>query len=86
MSAFDDGGYAFPKPSCDQMHAELGMTLRDYFAAAALQGLLAYSHVNPMRGNYHENNSSEGAATASFQYADAMLAARAKTQENLNGS
>ena len=42
----NDGGPAFPMP--DSHHANgqvqyghLGMTLRDYFAAAALQGILA---------------------------------------------
>ena len=36
----NDGGPAFPTPAGIQ-HND-GMTLRDYFAAAALQGLLAY--------------------------------------------
>ena len=36
----NDGGPAFPTPAGIQ-HND-GITLRDYFAAAALQGLLAY--------------------------------------------
>ena len=66
-----DGGPAFP---IVYQHADGspdwidGMTLRDYFAAAALQGLLAES----------EWPSVEGAASAAYQYADAMLAERDK--------
>ena len=42
MSKIDDGGAAFPL----HLHGDYaqGMTLRDYFAAAALQGLLASGH------------------------------------------
>ena len=36
MSEIDDGGLAFPS----EYYAEQGMTLRDYFAAAALQGII----------------------------------------------
>jgi hypothetical protein len=42
------------------------MTLRDYFAASALQGMLAY---------YHGYGSCYAAGSA-YQYADAMLAER----------
>ena len=48
----DDGGPAFPRPqghngNVDRQqhtdsHAELGMSLRDWFAGMALQGLLAH--------------------------------------------
>jgi hypothetical protein len=54
------------------------MTLRDYFAAKALQGCLAYSVINPMRGNYHENCSTDQLAESAYDIADAMLKARAK--------
>jgi hypothetical protein len=47
-----------------------GMTLRDYFAAAALQGLLA--HVIGVTNAKNEHDY----AVRSYQYADAMLAAR----------
>lgn len=79
----DDGGPAFP---CvgegfgnPHYHAP-GMTLRDWFAGQALAGMLAYSHVNPMRGNYHENCTVEGAAGDAYRYADAMLAERSKAK------
>ena len=39
MSA-QDGGRAFPRTADQIDDGEVGMTLRDYFAAAALQGML----------------------------------------------
>jgi hypothetical protein len=75
----NDGGPAFPVsppptiPNGYYYHAEAGMTLRDYFAAAALQGLLASPDTVGTAGfvayAYH-----------AYQYADAMLAERAKTK------
>jgi diphthamide synthase subunit DPH2 len=62
MSEIDDGGAAFPS----EYYAEQGMTLRDYFAAAALQGLLA-------NGCY---GSCDSAANHAYGYADAMIKAR----------
>jgi hypothetical protein len=43
------------------------MSLRDYFAAKALQGMIAY---DPDRGTYQEN------AKSAYRWANAMLAAR----------
>jgi hypothetical protein len=65
----NDGGPAFPIVS-DDLCAP-GMTLRDYFAAAALQGLLASSKdiIGMSEANY---------ATAAYLQADAMLAERNK--------
>lgn len=54
-----------------------GMTLRDYFAAKAMQGMLAYPG-DDQRGSHHNNNDAEGVAQMSYAYADAMLAERAK--------
>lgn len=54
------------------------LTLRDHFACAALQGLLAYSHVNPRTGNYHENCNPEIAAKDAYLYANAMIIEREK--------
>lgn len=60
-----------------------GMTLRDYFAAAALQGLIAYS------GN--SSAYSDLQAKQSYKIADAMMAERSKRgatafqQENSDG-
>jgi hypothetical protein len=72
------GGPAFPLPEYLTWPQEdpHGMSLRDYFAAKALQGMLAYSHVNAQNGNYHENCSLEDCAMQAYEYADAMLKAR----------
>lgn len=50
-------------------------TLRDKFAAKAMQGMLAYPGCE-MRGSHHNNNTKEGVAIMAYEYADAMLAAR----------
>jgi len=61
------GGPAFPAGTAFQ-----GMTLRDYFAAKAMQGLIAGWPVGlPPADNV---------APAAYQYADAMLKARDGTQ------
>jgi hypothetical protein len=51
--------------------------LRDDFAIAALQGILAYPGCE-MRGSHHNNNTPDGVAAMAYGYADAMLAERAK--------
>ena len=62
-----DGGPAFPSTiSDDGLHVG-GMSLRDYFAAKAMQGLMA-SPADP--------ESMEVAAKWSYKLADAMLKAR----------
>lgn len=75
VSTQKDGGPAFPH--VDSFGAvEYGMSLRDYFAAAALQGWLAsYGHDTP-----HPCTVDKGETTAllSYKMADAMLAERAK--------
>lgn len=81
MSTPNDGGAAFPVPpertnvlssgGVRWAYAHPGMTLRDYFAAAALQGMLASSKdiIGMSEANY---------ATAAYLQADAMLAERNK--------
>jgi hypothetical protein len=68
MSEIDEGGSAFPS----ELFEQPGMTLRDYFAAAALQGLLA------KYGNTEEERSDDTIVQAStcYEYADAMIEAR----------
>ncbi|AZD50538.1 hypothetical protein [Pseudomonas chlororaphis] len=71
MSNQNNGGPAFPltRESSFSKNYE-GMTLRDYFAAKAMQGWLATFtdiEVSP---------TPEGVATLSYQIADAMLATR----------
>lgn len=51
----------------------LGLTKLEWFAGMALQGMLAYSHINPNSGNFVENCSIEQAAQCAFSYAEAMI-------------
>lgn len=74
MSIKDNGGPAFPRPaSIDpefdaRLPSQIGMTLRDYFAAKAMQGFAADPDCD---------NGAQAAKTA-YEWADAMLAERAK--------
>lgn len=86
----ETGGQAFPRQQWEYdgqnnvlQYQEEGMTLRDYFAAKALQGLCA----NP-GGPFQANNISgwaivncdlEDIANESYKLADAMLHAREAT-------
>lgn len=75
MSNTNTGGPAFPRNILDHGHGvttvhESGMTLRDYFAAKAMQA--------DMTGGVHENDFVWSAARA-YKMADAMLAARSAT-------
>lgn len=66
----DDGGPAFPvttDQSPSGAFALPGMTLRDYFAAAALQGMLA----DPSNGL-----AARSSAMSAYIFADAMLTER----------
>lgn len=70
MKKINDGGPAFPMHRLDVR----GMTLRDYFAAKAMQGMFAADtdeSVMPI----------EGKAAEAYAMADAMLAAREQTEE-----
>jgi hypothetical protein len=63
----DDGGPAFPLPSEPGFPAELGMTLRDYFAGQALVAIAA-----KLNGKLYPS----GAARIAYDMADAMLKKR----------
>jgi len=76
MSTPNDGGPAFPVPPAicsgpnnEWSYASDGLTIRDYFAAKALQGLLA---------NQKVTFSYRGFAINSYLIADAMLVERSK--------
>jgi hypothetical protein len=77
----NDGGPAFPwrHMDCDSMGQEVtreqgeGMTVRDYFAAAALTGFLAGRNINALDASFY---TAKKAAESCYGYADAMLAAR----------
>ena len=63
------GGPAFPAPAGVSHITEQGMTLRDYFAAKAMQGYLSDSE-------WLGEVSPQGTAEAAYRVADAMLKAR----------
>lgn len=63
MSEKNDGGQVFPGPMCE------GISMRDYFAAAVITGLMARSDLPAHK---------EEVVTAAYVYADAMLAERSK--------
>lgn len=67
MSKINTGGPAFP--SAHPHGQEEGMTLRDYFAAKAMQARINDSKLSPMY-------SFEDHADRAYKMADAMLKAR----------
>jgi hypothetical protein len=77
----DDGGPAFPNAYWNNVY---GMSLRDYFAGQALQGMLArmvdVKYAQAIREEATSDQISVSAALSIMAYAkaDAMLAARNK--------
>ncbi len=71
MTKIDNGGPAFPPHRNPETHAS-GMTLRDWFAGQALQGLAAGLNAQE---EWHGWSSGEFAKEA-FELADAMLKER----------
>ncbi len=63
---------AFGPTENDFIH-QRGMTMRDWFAGMAMQGILAYSHCG-VNGNWNENSSHEARAKFCYEQADAMMA------------
>lgn len=74
MSENNNGGPAFP---CDHLvdddgvSLSAGMTLRDYFAAKAMQSIIDQKDA-------HDGRECASAAWMAYRMADAMLAAREK--------
>jgi len=75
MSNTNTGGPAFPTPRYERgdMYS-LGMTLRDYFAAKAMQALLA--DPEPFDLCDGDKTIADTYAREAYVYADAMLKAR----------
>lgn len=71
MTNRKDGGAAFPLENKYANHHD-GMSLRDWFAGMALQGLIS------KYGCTLYKDSEKKAARASYSFADAMLAEREK--------
>lgn len=70
MTNKNDGGAAFPQSVYGQWAPEGGMTLRDYFAAKAMQGILCSG-----KGIHSDQFMLSRDA---YEVADAMLEARSK--------
>jgi hypothetical protein len=72
MNNTNTGGPAFPQSSVEQLASKFnvqGMTMRDYFAAKAMQGYLGSPE-------WLREVSPQGTAEAAYRVADAMLKAR----------
>ena len=86
----DDGGFAFPVPHVIDgnwvisPHKEYsGMSLRDYFAAASLQGIMDWDAIVNNRKDkrmpiFVESGAEKRIAGIAYKIADAMLAERNK--------
>jgi hypothetical protein len=69
-----NGGPAFP---CPLPHSDSGMTLRDYFAAKAMQALLSNQAITRgQSGAEKAKRFNRRLAAAAYLTADSMLAAR----------
>jgi len=69
MSKINKSGPAFPITAESYSDVrEIGMTLRDYFAAKAMQGFIGTT--------YEEEMEFDEVALSAYKYADAMLKAR----------
>jgi hypothetical protein len=64
--------YAFPD------EGNFGMLLRDYFAAKAMQGLIAHEQKASHLSGANIGDFDVRVAFAAFRYADAMMKARGK--------
>lgn len=78
LTPAEDGGPAFPRPHSmgptEYAWEQKGMTLRDYFAGQALQGLLADAWMKT------DSSGMQGFAYEAYNWADAMLKARARSE------
>lgn len=82
----ETGGPAFPHPGGSNdatvQISHLGMTLRDYFAAKALQGLLANEEVADECASGDFSLVVSRYAQLAYTYADAMLKARVAAESD----
>lgn len=76
INAFPSRSTGVGGESCNESH---GMSLRDYFATAALQGLLANNEPTPSDEEIAESGTKSVAeffAGSAYMYADEMMKAR----------
>jgi hypothetical protein len=70
----DTGGPAFPTPTHNLQND--GMTLRDYFAAKAMQGLISCPDWRENAGDEVGMDASDFTASVAYMMADAMIKTR----------
>lgn len=82
MNSTNTGGPAFPVPGLHRADYNNGMTLRDYFAAKAMQGFVSAKAWHP-DFIYPDDfpfcageRAVDEVAVSAYRYADAMLKAR----------
>ena len=75
MAEHDDGGSAFPASHGGEGMSQ-GMSLRDYFAAKALQGFAANSDLAQLVNGSNVTSVVKSVADYSYRWSDAMLEAR----------
>ena len=68
----DDTSFAFPFTATTGQYTNRGMSLRDYFAARAMHGLIAVEH------DASTDSGRRWIAVVAYELADAMLKERAK--------
>lgn len=91
MSEIKDGGPAFPRPASfvpaklpgggDSYAANHGMSLRDWFAAHALQAIIVkYPPLEVRDSTGDAQYAAQTSAQGAYFYADAMLSARERKE------
>ena len=77
MSTINDGGPVFPLAEPGNcVSASEGMSLRDYFAAKAMQAMISKHGREDDSPGFFDFATDESIARCAYIYADAMLAAR----------
>ena len=77
MNNINTGGSAFPRPG--DFNPQMGMTLRDYFAAKAMQGLIARESTGAFNFETYPNDPWRVALWA-YDVADQMIKVRGKNE------
>lgn len=73
---YNDGGSAFPCPETENYKPQWGMSLRDYFAAKAMQGLISACNSDGIWTGCGDKKMNDNMAITAYMVADAMLQAR----------
>lgn len=81
MASEGNGGAAFPLEGSSKRNAQSGMSLRDYFAAKAMQGMFANDELLTRYGVMAQEHLVDPeflVSAAAYNLADAMLKERSK--------